>query len=99
MKDILDMNPSELAQHCLELSELYAKAGELSVKLQRSYALFYETHRSEVKSDSALERKFELTEDGLALMEIRMKMKTLQSKISAIKTLLRVAENENKNQW
>lgn len=99
MKDILEMSPSELSHHCLELSDMYAKAGELSVKLQRNYALFYESFRAEVKSDSALDRKWELTEDGLTLMELKMKMRTIKEKISAIKTLLRVAENESRNQY
>lgn len=93
------MTPHQLAKHKLELSEIYSKAGELKVKLLRNHALFYETYRDELKSDSALERKWELTKDGLSLMELGQKMKNIEKKISAINTVLRVAEVENKNQW
>jgi hypothetical protein len=65
----------------------------------RLRALYYETYREEVKSDAALERKWETTNDGLELMEIREKMRSLEHKLSAIRTMLEVRNNEARNQY
>lgn len=96
MKNLTEMTPSELAQHRLEIADYYSKAGERKVELMRLRALYYESFREDVKSDAALERKWEMTSEGLELMEIREKMKSLEHKLSAIRTLLEVKNNEAK---
>ncbi len=98
-KNLTEMTPSQLAQHRLEISDYYSKAGERKVQLMRLRALYYETYREEVKSDAALERKWETTNDGLELMEIREKMRSLEHKLSAIRTMLEVRNNEARNQY
>lgn len=99
MEDITKMTPSELANHRLQLANFYSKAGERKVQLMKLRALYYESFRESVKSDAALERKWELTNEGLELMEINMKLKSLEHKLSAIRTLLEVKNNEARNQY
>lgn len=99
MKNLTEMNPGQLANYRLEISNYYSKAGERKVELMRLRALYYESFREDVKSDAALERKWEMTNEGLELMEIREKMKSLEHKMSAIRTLLEVRNNEARNAY
>jgi len=98
-EDLINKTPSELAELRLKIADDYSKAGEMKVKLMRLHAFYFESFREDVKSDAALERKWELTEDGLKLMEVREKMKSLEHKLSAIRTLLEVKNNEARNQY
>lgn len=93
------MTPSELANYRLEIADYYSKAGERKVQLMRLRALYYESFRESVKSDAALERKWEATNEGLELMEIREKMRSMEHKLSAIRTMLEVRNNEARNQY
>lgn len=99
MPNLTEMTPMQLAEERLKLSDSYSKAGEKLVSIMRLYALYYEAFRPTVKSDAALERKWELTLDGLDMMEIKMKLKTIEKKMSAISTMLNVRNNEARNQY
>jgi hypothetical protein len=99
MTNLLEMNPSQLCQEVLSLTDIASKAGEARIGLIRNHALFYQSFREEHKSDAGLERAWELTKDGLDLIEINQKIKNIDRKISAIKVFLRNKENEAKNQW
>lgn len=99
MTNLTEMTPSQLAEHRLKLADDYSKAGELKVYLLRLRAVFYQDHRNEVKSDAALERLWETTKEGMDLMELREKMKSIEHKLSAIRTLLEVRNNEMRNQY
>ena len=93
------MTPGQLAEHRLKIAHDYSLLGEKKVELMKLRALFYQSFREGVKSDAALERKWETTVDGLLLMEIREKMKSIEHKLSAIRTLLEVRNNEARNQY
>ena len=97
--ELTEMTPGQLAEHRLRLADDYSRAGELKVKLLRLRAEFYQDHREEVKSDAALERLWETTAEGMDLMELREKMKSIEHKLSAIRTLLEVRNNEARNQY
>lgn len=97
--DLTEQTPSQLAELRLKLSDDYSKAGELKVRMMRARAEYYQDHRDDVKSDAALERLWETTNSGLELMELNMKMKTIERKMSAIKTLLDVRNMEARNQY
>lgn len=97
MNKLLNKTPSDLAELRLELADSYAKAGEIKVGLMRLHAVYYESFRKDHKSDASLERSWELTADGLNLMEIREKMKSIEHKLSAIRTLLDVKNFEARN--
>lgn len=100
-KELTQYTPSELAQLRLKLADDYAKAGEYKVSLMRKYAVYYKENRNngDHKSDASLERSWELTEDGLNLMELKEKMKSIEHKLSAIRTLLEVRNNEARNNY
>lgn len=93
------MTPSQLAEERLKISDDYSKAGELKVKLMRLRALYYESFRESVKSDAALERKWETTKEGLDLMEVREKQRSMEHKLSAIRTLLETRNMEARNMY
>ncbi|GAB1444372.1 hypothetical protein MASR2M39_32300 [Ignavibacteriales bacterium] len=97
--DLTEQTPSQLAELRLKLSDDYSKAGELKVRMMRARAEYYQDHRDDVKSDAALERLWETTNEGLNLMELREKMRSIEHKLSAIRTLLEVRNNEAKNMY
>jgi hypothetical protein len=97
--NLLEKSPIELAELRLKLADDYAKAGELKVALLRLRAMFYESYRPDHKSDASLERAWELTDDGLNLMELREKMKSIEHKLSAIRSLLETRNLEARNQY
>lgn len=92
-------NPRELAEERLKLADQYAKLGERLAELKILFAEYYKTFRSDYKSDAGLERAWDLTKDGIEMEMIKLKMKTKQMKMSALRTLLEVAESERKNQY
>jgi hypothetical protein len=101
MKDIelVNQTPGQLAESRIIIADQYGKLGERKVELLRLRALYYESFRDSVKSDAALERKWELTNEGLELMEVSMKLKVKEHKMSAIRTLLEVKNNEARNSY
>ena len=79
------------------LSEEYSRySGEFAqhVKLQADY---FNTFRDQHKSDTATQRAFDGTEAGVRMVILKLKLKALEKEMSAIKTFLRLAENEAKN--
>jgi hypothetical protein len=86
--------PHELAEERMGLSEQYsAYSGELA-KLTRSEAEFYIANRKEYKSDTAVARAFEVTDDGVKMTTVKLKLKALEKQMSAIKTMIDVATEE-----
>ena len=100
-KPLTEYTPQELAQLRLLLADNYSKLGEIKVGLLRKYALYYKENRNngDHKSDASLDRAWDLTDDGLALMELKEKMKSIEHKLSAIRTLLEVKNNEVRNNY
>jgi hypothetical protein len=101
MKDIelVNQTPGQLAESRIIIADQYGKLGERKVELLRIRALYYESFRQDVKSDAALERRWELTKEGLELMEVSMKLKSKEYKMSAIKSLLDTKNFEARNQY
>lgn len=90
-------NPSQLAEARIGLSEEYAKySGELAtlIKIQAQH---FRENRPHFKSDKATERDFELTDSGIRMTIIKMKLKSIEKTMSAYNTYLRLKENEAKN--
>ena len=55
--------------------------------------------RADVQSDKAADRAYEATEDGIMEMRLRMRMKAIEKKMSAIKSLLDVLMGESRNNF
>jgi len=93
------LDPRYWAEERMKIADYYAKAGEQAVALMRVHAAYYKAHRPEHKSDASVERSWELTDEGLKLMELKAKMKSHTFRMSAIRTLLEVASNESRNNY
>lgn len=97
--NLLELTPGQLSEELIKLADRYSKAGEIKIKLIRTHALYYQAFRADYKSDAGCERAWELTNDGLNLLEISQKLKNIEKKMSAIKSLLRTREAETNNQY
>lgn len=90
-------NPHELAEARITLAEEYSRySGELA-KLIKSQADYFNANRENYKSDTATEKAFDSTDDGVKMTIIKMKLKSIEKTLSAYNTYLRLAENEARN--
>lgn len=97
--------PRKLAENRIELAEIYSRySGELA-KLIKIQADYFNSKRNELdntgkplfKSDTACQRAFEATTEGVQMSIIKMKLKAIEKQLSATATMLRLLENESKN--
>jgi len=89
--------PHQLADERLGLAEEYSRYSGLYAEMIKARAEHYRTHRPNFKSDVAVEREWENTEQGVQMTIIKMKLKTIEKKLSATATMLRLMENESRN--
>ena len=94
-----DQTPNQLANSRLVIADEYGKLGERKVELLKIRSVYYQSFREDVKSDAALERRWETTLEGMELLEIREKMKSKEFKMSAIKSMLDTKNFESRNQY
>lgn len=97
--ELKNQTPGQLANSRLVIADEYGKLGERKVELLKLRALYYQSFREDVKSDAALERRWESTNEGIELMTIREKMKAKEFKMSAIKSMLDTKNFEAKNTY
>lgn len=89
--------PRQLSEKLMKLSADYsAYAGEYAahIKVQADY---FNANRGNFKSDNATQKAFDATKEGVNLVILKLKLKTIEKDMSAIKTHLRLMENEGKN--
>jgi hypothetical protein len=77
--------------------EHFSRLGERYNELRKIYALWWEACRKDFKSDRSAEKAFDLTVEGLEMAEVGLKMKVKISKMSAIKSYLKVLSDEQHN--
>jgi hypothetical protein len=82
----LSILAGEYAWICGQLEEILMKK-----------PVWWNAERDKVKSDTACEKRWQQTEDGINEMGLRLRMKGIEKCMSALKSLLRVAEGEMKN--
>lgn len=90
-------SPHELAEERITLAEEYSRySGEYArhIKLQ---AMYFNANRVNHKSDTACQHAFDVTEDGVNLVVLKLKLKSIEKKLSATATMLRLMENEAKS--
>lgn len=89
--------PHELSQERLDLSEEYSRyAGEYANSIKHQ-ADFFGSNRANFKSDTAVTRAFEQTPEGVRMTILKLKLKAIEKRMSALNTHLRLLENEAKN--
>jgi hypothetical protein len=93
----MEKTPRQLAEERIGLAEEYSRYSGLLAELIKKRAEHYKAHRPNAKSDTAVEREWENTEVGVQMTIIKMKLKSIEKKLSASNTMLRLMENESKN--
>jgi len=89
-------NPHELSKEQLKLSEEYSRyCGEQATFIKKR-AEYFTQNRANHKSDTATDRAYDITEDGIREAIVNLKLKALSKQISAIKTHLEVLANESR---
>lgn len=89
--------PRELADELMNKSVLFSKySGEYAahIKLQADY---FNKERANHKSDNSTQKAFDATKEGVQMVIIKLKLKSLEKEMSAIKTMLRLMEGEANN--
>lgn len=87
-------NPHQLAEERYQMSVGYSTySGELA-KMIKTEAEYYVSQRANFKSDTAVQRAFDVTDDGVKMATLKLKIKALEKSMSAIKTLIEVATEE-----
>jgi hypothetical protein len=91
--------PHKCAEDLSILSGEYSfLCGLLEDILQRKPAVWNEL-RKEVKSDTACERLWQASTDGINEAGIKLRMKGVEKCIGALKALIRIAEGEANNKF
>lgn len=70
--------------------------GQLELILQRK-ASIWNTMRPNHKSDTACEREYQATSDGIDEQGLKLRAKGIERMMSALSSLIKVAEGESKN--
>lgn len=96
-KGLYTSNPHESAEDLAILAGEYAYImGEWEQILQRKAAT-WNALRAPLKSDSACDKAWESTPDGIKESSLRLRSKSTEKMMSALKSLIRIAENEIRN--
>lgn len=89
--------PHEIADERIGLAEEYSRYAGLLADLIKKRAEHYKVERSNHKSDTAVERAWERTNEGVQMTIIKLKLKSIEKRMSATNTMLRLLENESRN--
>lgn len=93
----MERNPHQLAEARIGLAEEYSRySGELA-QLIKKEAEHFKSRREYHKSDKSCEKEFMLTDEGIRMTIIKMKLKSIEKTLSAYNTYLRLKENEARN--
>src|SRR3990167_2756270 len=96
LKSNKGLAPRDLSEYRLELAGEYAYLNNQLIEiLMRKPAKWNELRRDQ-KSDTATERIWEATADGLKEIELRLKLKSIEKLMSGIKTRIEIAIGESK---
>jgi hypothetical protein len=95
----MNTTPHEIALDLLKMADYIGKLGERLNELNKLYALWWQTCRTDFKSDKSAEKAWDLTKEGTEMQEVRLKIKVIEKKMSAYKVYLRVLENEARNTY
>lgn len=99
MAGFYNSNPAAAAEDRAKLSGEYAWiCGQLEIILSRKPAL-WNTLRKDVKSDTAAERAWEQTSDGINETGLRLRLKSVEKMMQGIGSLLKLAEGQANNQY
>lgn len=93
----MTLNPHQLAEERIALAEEYSRYSGALADLIKKQALHYNETRKNHKSDTSCQRAFDVTEDGVHMTVVKLKLKSIEKTLSATATMLRLMENEAKS--
>lgn len=93
----MQKTPHQIAEERIGMAEEYSRYSGLFADLIKKRAEHFKLHRPNFKSDLAVEREWEMTEQGVQMTIIKLKLKAIEKQLSASNTMLRLLENESKN--
>ncbi len=89
--------PHQLAEERMGMAEEYSRYSGEYAKLIKKQADYFNTNRENHKSDTATQRAFDATDDGVTMAVVKLKLKSIEKQLSASNTMLRLMENEAKS--
>lgn len=96
-KGLYTSNPHECAEDLAVLAGEYSYImGEWEQILQRKAAT-WNILRTQLKSDNSADKAWESTPDGIKESSLRLRAKGAEKMMSALKSLIRIAEAESQN--
>lgn len=93
----MQKTPRQLADERIGMAEEFSRYSGLLAELIKKRAEHYKLERINHKSDTAVERAWERTNEGVQMTIIKLKLKAIEKKMSASNTMLRLLENEAKS--
>lgn len=91
--------PHEISDKLVELSEEYSRFSGEMARMIKTEAEYFNANRVNHKSDTAVMRAFAVTEEGVKLVVLRLKLRSLEKTMSALKTHLRMLEIEARGEY
>jgi F420-0:gamma-glutamyl ligase-like protein len=98
-QDPSTLNPGQLSQYLVEQSHEYCVLSDMLAEILKVKPDKWINLRLDVKSDTAAEKNWERTQDGVNEMLLKLKMKAIEKSMSAIRSRLRTLEVEAKNMF
>ena len=98
---IYSNNPALCATDRAILSGEFAWiCGQLEIILSRKPVIWNNMRSNPaIKSDTACERKYQQTEDGVNEMGLKLRLKSCEKMMNGLSGLLKIAEGQKNNQW
>lgn len=93
------MTPRETAEERVRLAGEYARDAELLTDILTKKAELWVMLREGVKSDKSADKAWDSMPLGIEEMRIRLRMKAAEKQMSAMKTLIDVANGEARNSY
>ncbi len=101
-KDILNnpgLSPEKLSEYLVYLAGEYSYFTDQFTQLLIEKPAVWNELRKDLKSDKATDRAYDATEKGMQEVKLRLRLKALEKLMSALKTKIKVAENESYNHY
>ena len=94
MNGLYNNDPHGATEAAMKLSGYYSWiCGQLEIILSQKPKVWNEM-RKDVKSDTACERKWEMTPDGINEMALKLRAKSVEKMMSSLRTLVRLQTNQ-----
>lgn len=93
----MQKSPHQIADERMGMAEEYSRYSGLYADLIKKRAEHFKVERPNHKSDTSVERSWEMTPEGTQMTIVKLKLKAIEKQMSASNTMLRLLENESKN--